>query len=272
MLGSIVGDVIGSVYEVENKKSTEIDLFCRYSKFTDDTVMTIAVADAVMCVRNNSVTQSEKIKNREFYAYKYREYGRKYPSAGYGQMFSEWISASSLIKQNSYGNGAAMRVSPIGLAFDNYEDVIREAKCSVYYTHNHKDSVIAAQSIAAAVFYAKEEQSRDYIKARIQEMSRYDLSQKLDTIRPTYSFDSSCKGSVPQAIIAFLESDDFEDSIRKAISIGGDSDTIACITGGIAHAFYKKIPEHITNSVSLLLDSGLRQKMREFENQYKLTW
>lgn len=268
MLGSVVGDIIGSVYEWYNVKSEDFDFFNRESRFTDDTVMTVAVADAILNINKGQ----EKQSHQKLYAYKFREYGKRYPDAGYGQMFKDWLSYDSISKQKSYGNGAAMRVSPIGLAFNSLNKVLSEAKNSVAFTHNHSEATKGAQAIACSVFLAKNNFEKLYIKDYVERMFKYNLNQQLEDIRPNYKFDSSCKGSVPQAIIAFLESQNFEDCIKKAISIGGDSDTIACMAGGIAHAYYKEIPKTILDRVNLILDYGLKQKIKEFKDVFSITW
>lgn len=268
MLGAIAGDVIGSVYEWHNVKTTEFELFSRESRFTDDTVMTVAVADSILNrpISSNPLTESMEVK--KVYACKFREYGRKYPDAGYGNMFKNWVKSETIGPYGSFGNGSAMRVSPIGFAFDSMEEVLREAKRSAEVTHNHKEGIKGAQAVASAVFMSRSGESKQKIKNFIEKSFGYDLSRKLDDIRPDYRFDSSCKGSVPQAIIAFLESESYEDAVRKAISIGGDSDTIACIAGGIAQAYYKEIPSYIVDRVRLLLDSGLKRVMDEFNKKF----
>jgi ADP-ribosylglycohydrolase len=268
MLGAIIGDVIGSVYEWHNVKTTEFVLFGRQSRFTDDTVMTVAVADAILNRERQSNPIADMMFSKNTYQAKLREYGRKYPDAGYGGMFIEWLSSESPKPYRSYGNGSAMRVSPVGFAFDTIEEVLKEAKRSTVVTHNHREGVKGAQAVASAVFLARTGSTMDEIKRYITKQFRYNLSQRLDDIRPTYKFDASCQGSVPQAIIAFLESESFMDAIRKAISIGGDSDTIACITGGIAQAFYKEIPTEIVDRVRLILDSGLKRVIDQFNERY----
>lgn len=170
----------------------------------------------------------------------------------------------------SFGNGSAMRVSPIGFAFDSLEDVLKEAKRSAVVTHNHREGIKGAQAVASAVFLARTGGNKKQIKDFIEKKFRYNLSQRLDDIRPNYKFDSSCQGSVPQAIIAFLESENFEDAIRKAISIGGDSDTIACIAGGIAQAYYKEIPGFIVDRVRFILDSGLKRTLDKFNERFNV--
>lgn len=212
----------------------------------------------------------DSIESKKTYAYKLREYGKKYPDAGYGQMFNEWLSSQELKPYKSYGNGSAMRVSPIGFAFDSLEDVLKEAKRSAVVTHNHREGIKGAQAVASAVFLARTGSIKNPIKDFIEKKFRYNLSQRLDDIRPNYKFDSSCQGSVPQAIIAFLESESFEDAIRKAISIGGDSDTIACIAGGIAQAYYKEIPGFIVDRARLILDSGLKRILDSFNERFNV--
>lgn len=264
MIGAIVGDVIGSVYEWHNVKTTDFALFSRGSHYTDDTVMTVAIADAIL----NEPESANWFFRPRVYGHKLKEYGKKYPHAGYGNMFESWISSDSFRPYKSFGNGSAMRVSPIGFAFKTLEETLSEAKKSAVVTHNHREGVKGAMAVAAAVYMARTGENKQAIKVFIEKRFGYNVSARLDDIRPNYKFDSSCKGSVPQAIIAFLESEDFEDAIRKAISIGGDSDTIACMAGGIAQAYYKKIPESIIDRVNLLLDSGLRRVINEFNKKY----
>lgn len=254
MLGAIAGDVIGSVFEWLNIKSTDFALFSERSRFTDDTVLTVAVADCILHSRD--------------YAQTIRDYGLRYPRAGYGSMFSKWLESDELTPYNSFGNGSAMRVSPVGFAFDSLEKVMEEAEKSAAVTHNHPEGIKGAQAAASAIFWARQGENKGYIKKQVESLFSYDLSPTLDEIRPTYTFDVSCQGSVPQAIIAFLESENYEDAIRKAISIGGDSDTIACITGGIAQAYYKVIPEHIILGVRGLLDQDLLKVIDEFADKF----
>jgi ADP-ribosylglycohydrolase len=268
LLGAIVGDVVGSVFENQNVKTTDFDLFSRFSRFTDDTVLTVAVADAILYRKTHPIPWLENRNNRTVYAHKLKAYGRRFPDAGYGEMFKQWLYRDSNCGYGSYGNGAAMRVSPVGFAFKNLEDVLREARLSALVTHNHPEAIKGAQAVACAVYLAHMGNSKADLKALIEQKFGYDLSQRLADIRPKYTFDSSSKGSVPQAIVAFLESSDFEDTIRKAISLGGDSDTIACMAGGIAQAYYKVIPSPIADRVMLLLDSGFRQVIRAFNEKY----
>lgn len=256
MIGAIAGDIIGSSYEWFRVKTTEFELFTDRSRFTDDTVLTVAVADCVL--------------NKKEYAKTIKEYGCKYPDAGYGMMFGHWLKAKSSPPYNSYGNGSAMRVSPIGFVFDDAEKIMNEAKKSAEVTHNHSEGIKGAQAVAMAIFLAKNGETKKYIKDKIQSKFKYNLDQRLDDIRPTYAFDETCQGSVPQAIIAFLESDDYEDAVRKAVSLGGDSDTLGCITGGIAQAYYKTMPIYILKNVERILDPALLVVVNAFNAKYNL--
>jgi ADP-ribosylglycohydrolase len=231
MLGAMIGDIVGSVYEWHNIKTADFALFKPNSTFTDDTVLTAATAKALM----TGMT----------YAEAYQDFARRYPGRGYGGSFSRWIYMDNPHPYNSWGNGSAMRVSPVGFAFDTVEEVLAEAERSAAVTHNHPEGIKGAQSTALAILMARQSASQTEIREEIAGRFGYDLNRTLDEIRPGYSFDVSCQGSVPEAIIAFLESEGFEDAIRKAVSLGGDSDTIACVTGGIAEAFYGGVPEGI---------------------------
>ncbi|MEQ8678011.1 MAG: ADP-ribosylglycohydrolase family protein [Aggregatilineales bacterium] len=268
MLGAIAGDIIGSIFENENVKTTEFALFSRFSRFTDDTVLTVAIADAVMHREQHAFRLLDNYHARQAYRTRLRLHGRRYPNAGFGHNFSKWLASHTARAYRSYGNGSAMRVSPIGFAFETLEDVLREAKLSASVTHNHPHGIRGAEAVASAIFLARTGNDKSTIKHYIQQRFSYNLNQTLTSIRPNYTFDSSCQGSVPQAIIAFLESEDFEDAIRNAISIGGDSDTIACIAGGIAQAFYGKVPSHIASQVKLLLDGQLKSVVNEFCERY----
>jgi ADP-ribosylglycohydrolase len=256
MLGAIVGDIIGSSYEFEGLKSTTFPLFTSSSRFTDDTVLTVAVADCLLHDRD--------------YAKTFKEYGQRYPDAGYGGMFGNWLQSSDLKPYNSYGNGSAMRVSPVACAFDTIDDVLREAERSASPTHNHPEGIKGAQAIASAIFLARTGTVKKDIRAFIEKRFKYDLGRTLDEIRPQYRFDETCQGSVPEAIIAFLESTDYEDAIRKAISLGGDADTLACMAGGIAEAYYKKIPLNIVHRAKKILDKELLAIEDEFTGRFGL--
>lgn len=254
MLGAIAGDIIGSIYERNNIKTKQFPLFRDASRFTDDTVLTVAIADAVL--------------HHGDYIDALKRYHQSFPRAGYGGTFKTWATSDSREPYNSWGNGSAMRVSPIGFAFDMLETVLQEAERSAAVTHNHPEGIKGAQATAAAIFLARQGQSKSDIKAYIESTFAYDLSQSLDEIRPAYQFDVSCQGSVPQAITAFLESSDFEDAIRNAISLGGDSDTIACIAGSIAEVFYRGVPEAIAQAVKTRLDPSLLQVTEIFIDRY----
>lgn len=254
MIGAIAGDIIGSVYEHRNIKSTDFPLFSKDSIFTDDTVLTVALADSII----HEADFTDKLK----------EYYNLYPDAGYGLSFIQWASSPTREPYNSWGNGSAMRVSPVGFAADSMEEALDQARKSAEVTHNHPEGIKGAQATAAGIFLARKGTSRQDIKKYIENTFGYSLSESLDSIRKHYRFDISCQGSVPQAITAFLESKNFEDAIRKAVSIGGDSDTIACITGGIAQAFYREIPDPIVDTVLSRLDSRLRRITTLFCNKY----
>ena len=254
MLGAIAGDIIGSVYERENIKTKQFPLFRPESRFTDDTVLTVAIAEALL--------------HQGDYTDTLRQYYQRFPQAGYGGTFKAWAGSSNREPYNSWGNGSAMRVSPISYAFDNLEQVLQEAKRSAEVTHNHPEGIKGAQATAAAIFLARTGQSQAEIKNYIESSFGYDLSQTLEEIRPTHRFDVSCQGSVPQAITAFLESTDFEDAIRNAISLGGDSDTIACIAGSIAEAFYGGVPAAIAEEIMIRLDQRLVDVVEAFRTRY----
>jgi ADP-ribosylglycohydrolase len=254
MLGAIAGDIIGSVYESAPIKSTDFPLFRKDCFFTDDTVLTVAVADCLL--------------SRANYTDKFKKYFKLYPYAGYGAAFYGWASSSSREPYGSWGNGSAMRVSPIGMALDSLDEVLEEAKRSAVVTHNHPEGIKGAQATAAAIFLARSGATKEDIRRFVIATYGYDLSEPLDSIRPRYRFDISCQGTVPPAITAFLESEDYEDAIRKAISLGGDSDTLACITGGIAEAFYGGVPQHIAKRVCQILDDRLNAVVTEFYGRY----
>lgn len=256
MLGSIAGDIIGSAYEWHYTKSRDFELFTPRSTFTDDTVLTVAVADCILHGKD--------------YAVAFKEYGRKYPHRGYGGMFRKWLGSDRQAPYNSFGNGSAMRVSPVGFAFSTLDKVLKEAERSAAVTHNHPEGIKGAQAVAAAIFLARQGETKIQIREYIGQTFGYNLRRTLDEIRPTYSFDETCQGSVPESIIAFLESSDYEDAVRKAVSLGGDSDTLGCMTGGIAQAFYKQIPDHIAEKVRKLLDDDLLAIVDEFNERYGL--
>jgi ADP-ribosylglycohydrolase len=254
MLGAIAGDVIGSVHEFVETKTKDFPLFANESRFTDDTVLTIAVAD---CLLTGS-----------HYVDRFHRYTLAYPDRGYGLRFWHWVQSGARDPYNSWGNGAAMRVSPIGFAFDTLDEVLAEAKRSAEVTHNHPEGIRGAQATAAAILLARQGESKSRIRTAIQDRFDYDLSGTIDSIRPTYSFNESCQDTVPQAIVAFLDSEDYEDAIRLAVSLGGDADTLACIAGGIAEAFYGGVPEDIAERALSMLENELREIVLRFRSRY----
>ena len=244
MIGALAGDIIGSIYERYPIKRKTFQLFGSRCCFTDDTVLTIAVADAII----SGIPYQEAIHNL----------GRRYPRAGYGGSFIQWLSSETPpAPYNSWGNGSAMRVSPVGFAFNSSDTVMREAAASAAITHNHPEGIKGAQATALAVFLAKQGEEKSAIRQIIETTFQYNLDRTVDEIRPSYRFDVSCQGTVPEAIISFLDSNSYEDAIRNAISLGGDSDTLACITGGIAEAYYKDISPEILREVKARLDTNL---------------
>jgi ADP-ribosylglycohydrolase len=254
MLGAIAGDIIGSVYEARPIKTTRFPIFHPLCRFTDDTVLTVALADSLM----QSAPFVRLLKH----------YYRAYPNAGYGGSFHQWAQSNDSRPYNSWGNGSAMRVSPIGFASATLDDVLSAAERSAAVTHDHPEGIKGAQAVASAVFLARTGQTKEQIKNFIERTFSYNLDKSLDEIRPTYEFQVSCQKSVPQAIRAFLESDNFEDAVRKAISLGGDSDTLACMAGGIAQAFFGGVPEVITTRVYELLDDHLGTVTRKFTQEF----
>jgi ADP-ribosylglycohydrolase len=256
MLGAIAGDVIGSVYEHHRIKTTDFPLFQAHSHFTDDTVLTVAVADAIL----RQADYGETLK----------AFGRRYPDAGYGSSFYNWLMAAQSQPYHSWGNGAAMRVSPVGFACATAERVLAEAERTAAVSHNHPEGIKGAQAAALAVFLARHGASKEAIRADIAARFGYDLHRTVDDIRPGYTFDVSCQGSVPEALIAFLDSTSYEDAVRQAISLGGDSDTLACIAGGVAQAFYREIPAPIVREVRDRLPAEFLQVIDRFEAAYPL--
>jgi ADP-ribosylglycohydrolase len=255
MIGAIAGDIIGSVYEFTDvKPEYDFPLFVDHSKFTDDTVLAVALADS--------------IQNNIDYKTKMREYYSLYPHCSYGGNFHQWASRIIDTPYNSWGNGSAMRVSPIGWAYNDIETVLNKAKESADITHNHPEGIKGAQATALAIYLSRIGTVKQEIKKEIEKRFNYNLNLDVEDLRINYSFNESCQDTVPQAIFTFLISDNFEDSIRKAIYIGGDSDTLACINGSIAEAYYKGVPKEIRDRVFLKLDTYLTKVVKEFENNF----
>jgi ADP-ribosylglycohydrolase len=255
MLGAVIGDIIGSIHEFLPIKTTRFPLFGERCFFTDDTVLTIAVADCVLTGAS--------------YVDKFHEYTKAYPGRAYGGGFMAWVDAGSREPYNSWGNGSAMRVSPVGFAFDTLERTLAEAKRSAEVTHNHPEGIKGAQATAAAIFLARHRKKKAEIREAITKTFGYDLDRTCDEIRPRYKFNESCQGTVPEAIVAFLDSTDYESAVRLAVSLGGDADTLACITGGIAEAFYGGVPREIRLEGWSRLDDRLRGVIELFYKKYK---
>ena len=254
LCGAIAGDMIGSVYEFRPIKKMDFPLFLDYSKFTDDTIMTIANADWLL-------TGDSLLGIMQ-------DYGNRYPHAGYGGMFRSWLREDEPKPYNSFGNGSAMRVSPVGWAFETMEDTLEAAKRSAEVTHNHPEGIKGAQATAVCVFLARTGKSKQEIKEYVESTFGYNLCRTCDEIRPNYQFDVTCQGSVPESIIAFLESTDFESAIRLAVSLGGDADTMGAITGSIAEAYYGGVPEHIRKEVLKRLPNEFIGVMHNFYQKY----
>lgn len=254
ILGAIAGDVIGSTYEFCPHRGTDIKLFYTDSCFTDDTVMTVAVAKWLL-------EGGDLVKTMQ-------EYGRKYPNAGYGQRFAFWLVSPNPEPYNSWGNGSAMRVSPVGWAFETLEETLDVAKQTAEVSHNHPEGIKGAQTTAACVFLARKGYKKREIREYIERTFGYDLKRSCDKIRPEYRYDESCQGSVPESIICFLESYDFESCIRLAVSLGGDADTMAAIAGGIAEAYYGSVPDFIENEVLDRLPWDLTYTMSKFYERF----
>lgn len=261
MYGAILGDIIGSPYEFDRgNKSKDFPLFSRNSKFTDDSVMTLAVADAFLSIAPN--TDDAEIRRRLIQSM--QTYGRKYPYAGYGGMFRRWLKDPIPQPYGSYGNGSAMRVSSAGWLFDDLETVRHMARLSAEVTHNHPEGIKGAEATASAIYLARTGRTKAEIKAYIEANFHYDLSRSCDEIRPTYRHVESCQETVPEAITAFLEGVSFEDVIRTAVSLGGDCDTLTCIAGSIAEGFYG-VPEELKQQCRERLPEDLRKILRRFE-------
>ena len=249
MLGAIVGDIVGSIYEFQNTKSTEFDLITPWSNFTDDSVMTLAVAKWLV---------EDEAHTIHYLIYCMQELGNRYPNAGYGGNFIAWLREDEPQPYNSWGNGAGMRVSPIGLYAKTLDEALALAALTASVSHNHPEGVKGAQAIATSVFLCKEGKSKQEIKEYIENTFYYNLNRTIAEIRPRYDFNESCQGSVPEAIIAFLEGNSFEEVIRLAVSLGGDSDTIGAMAGAIAACCYE-IPQSISDKCNAILTEDLRE-------------
>ncbi len=254
MLGAIAGDIIGSIYEHHNTTQRDFPLFGPGCRVTDDSILTIAVAEAIL--------------TGQPFGDCIRAYYRRYPQAGYGKRFREWGDSDSPEPYFSYGNGSAMRVSPAGWAGASLEAVLALAGQSAACTHNHPAGILGAQAVAAAIYLARTGSSQAEIRRMVADQFGYDLSATMAELAGRRIFDVTCEGSVPQAIIAFCEATDFEDAIRNAIIIGGDSDTLACMAGAIAEAFYGGVPAPIAAQVWPYLDAALSGVVQAFTARY----
>lgn len=255
MLGAITGDVIGSHYESFPVKRFDFELFPESATFTDDTVLTTAVAEWLLRGRKNLTRKLQR-------------YVAKYPDAGYGNAFRSWAQCARTEPYNSWGNGSAMRVSPVAYAVETVGDVLSLAKETAEVTHNHPDGVRGAQAVAVAVFLSRTGHAKDEIRRFVESQFGYDCSTPLDEIRDEYSFDVSCSGSVPQSITAFLESHDVESAIRNAVSPGGDADTMACIVGAIAEPHYGGLPTPLARRVRPLLTNHILDVIDRFYERF----
>jgi ADP-ribosylglycohydrolase len=256
MIGAIAGDIVGSIYEGGLQQPKDFPLFMPASTFTDDTVLTVAVARA--------------IQERVDYAAALRTWGRRYPKAGYGGWFRHWLFDDAAGPYQSFGNGSAMRVAAVGWAFETLDDVLREAARSAEVTHDHPEGIKGAQAVAAAVWCARCGQSKGRIASMLTERFDYDCSMSLATLQRHGGFDVTCQGTVPAAAVAFLVSTDFEDALRNAVSIGGDTDTTACIAGAMAEAHYGGVPGAIQAEVFRRLDDALGSAVVDFAREYEI--
>ena len=258
MLGAVIGDIAGSRFEFDNYRHTDFDIFSPDSDFTDDTICTVAIADWVLQGCNDNLASILQSWCRAYPC----------PKGAYGGRFSQWIEWKDPEPYNSWGNGSAMRVSAVGWAFATLEETLHFAEQSAIVTHNHPEGIKGAQAVAATIFWARTGMGKAQIKENITRQFGYDLSQSCDQIRPHYHFNESCQETVPQAITAFLESDDFEHAIRLAVSLGGDSDTLAAITGSIAEAYYG-IPTAMREHALAILPRRITETLLTFESQYQ---
>ena len=258
MLGAIFGDIVGSVYEFNNTADLHFPLLSRFSQPTDDSIMTLAVARALMETWGQPDDAIRAALVREM-----RDFGARYPNGGYGGRFSDWLAADDPQPYGSFGNGSAMRVSPVGWLCGTMEGTLHMARLTAEVTHNHPEGIKGAQAIAAGVFLARAGQDKDAILRSLTERFHYDLTRTLDEIRPTYGFYEICQKSVPEAIRAFYEGETYEDVIRRAVALGGDSDTIACMAGALAEAYYG-MPEAFQKEALARMDSFQRGVVQDF--------
>lgn len=261
LYGSVAGDIIGSRFEMDSIKRRlnlpyDFDLFTKECSFTDDTVMIIALTDSIV----NKIGWAENAK----------KYAQKHPKAGYGGMFVKWVQSSSPAPYNSFGNGSAMRVAAVGYAASSWKECMEDAKISAEITHSHPEGIKGAQAVAGAIYMARKKKfSKEKIKSVIEAKFGYDLNRKYDDIKKDYRFKVTCQDSVPESIISFLESSSWEDAVRKAVCLGGDTDTMACIAGGIAEAFYGDISEEVEQKVKSYLPKEMIETLDKFNEMEK---
>ena len=265
MYGAILGDIIGSPYEFDRgAKTKDFPLFDKGAQFTDDTVMTIAVAEAFL----DMTPEMDDTERRFLLVRKLRAWGNGYPHAGYGYRFRQWLRSPHPVPYGSYGNGSAMRVSAAGWLFDDLDTTLAMARLSAEVTHDHPEGIKGAEATAAAIFMARTGHTKEAIRDYITENFHYDLTRTCDEIRPGYHHVESCQETVPEAITAFLEGEDFEDVIRTAVSLGGDCDTLTCIAGSMAEAFYG-VPEELKTECRNRLDEHLLKVLDRFQQRLK---
>lgn len=257
IIGAIAGDIIGSSREFRPIKTKDFRLFNNYSGFTDDTVMTLAIASWLIKDKSSNETLISEV----------REFGLEYPNAGYGRMFLNWLNQDNPESYGSWANGSAMRVSPVAWVANSLSETQKLAEMSANVTHSHPEGVKGALATADAIFLARTGSSKEEIKEHVECSYGYDLSRKVDDIRPDYTFDISCQGSVPESIICFLQASDFEDTIRNAVSLGGDADTQAAIAGSIASAYWE-VPAEISAPCLYNLDLNLLEVFVKFMDMY----
>ena len=263
LYGAFIGDMVGVPYEYINCKVKDFDFWSSMSRWSDDSIMTAAVADALL-----EIGDRPKDKALSILTQKMQQYGRKYPGAGYGGSFASWIDREDPQPYNSWGNGSAMRVSAAGWLYDTLEETEEHAEWTALPTHNHEEGIKGAKAVAAAIFMARTGRSKKEIKDYVSDKYGYDLDRTCNDIRKTYQFEVSCQRSVPEAIIAFLDANDFEDTIRNAISLNGDADTQAVIAGSIAEAFYG-IPDDMIEECKKRLPEDIIEIAEKFNNVAK---
>lgn len=268
MYGAILGDIIGSPYEFDRgSKTKDFQLFSKESEFTDDSVMTIAVADAMMETYGKSDGEIKKALIKSM-----QDWGRRYPHAGYGGMFRRWLTEKDPKPYNSFGNGSAMRVSSVGWMYGSLKETRHAARLTAEVTHNHPEGIKGAEAVASVIFMGRNGRSKDEIRQYVVWEFGYDLSRTCDEIRPGYHHVETCQETVPEAITAFLEGTDFEDVIRTAVSLGGDCDTLTCIAGSMAEGFYGVPDELKEECLKYYMPKDMRAVIKEFDSRRETVW